>query len=672
MRFPLIPSRLTPLMALPLFALLAAGCQREPTPEVASPTPQPDATVATVDRDEHSYAEPEKVVIEDMALDLALDFDSRTLAGTATYTLEWKDGSATELALDTRTLTIEQVEAEAGSSWNALEFTLDDEDPVFGSRLTVQTPGQPERVRVTYRTAPEASGLQWLEPSMTEGGELPFMFSQSQAIHARSWVPLQDTPSVRYTYSARITTSADVMVLMSADNDPDAGRDGEYHFTMPQKIPSYLMAIAAGDLVFKPISERAGVWAEPATVDAAVAEFEDTEQMIQTAESLYGEYRWGRYDLLILPPSFPYGGMENPRLSFITPTVIVGDKSLVSLIAHELAHSWSGNLVTNASWKDMWLNEGFTSYVENRIVEEIYGKEFADMEWVISRRGLEQEIESADPGLQVLAVKPDDAADPEDTFSSVAYDKGAWFLQFLEERFGRETLDAFLRGYFDHFAFQSMSTAQFVAYLKAELVSQNPTAVSDTELEEWLYQPGIPMSAPQVLSPRLGLVDSARLAWRGSDQLPPPQLTSEWSTQEWIHFLEGMPDTLSLEQMAQLDTAYMFSDTANGEIAMRWYPLAVRSGYAIAYPQMEEFLERIGRRKLVMPVYEALVQTPEGLALASEVLDRARAGYHPITTASVEQVIERAPAESRVAPAPVSPELEGAEQGDADEAVDPS
>ncbi|WP_449284136.1 M1 family metallopeptidase [Luteimonas qiangzhengi] len=672
MRFPLIPSRLTPLMALPLVALLAAGCQREPTPEVASPTPQPDATVATVDRDEHSYAEPEKVVIEDMALDLALDFDSRTLAGTATYTLEWKDGSATELALDTRTLTIEQVEAEAGSSWNALEFTLDDEDPVFGSRLIVQTPGQPERVRVTYRTAPEASGLQWLEPSMTEGGELPFMFSQSQAIHARSWVPLQDTPSVRYTYSARITTSADVMVLMSADNDPDAQRDGEYHFTMPQQIPSYLMSIAAGDLVFKPISERAGVWAEPAAVDAAVAEFEDTEQMIQTAESLYGEYRWGRYDLLILPPSFPYGGMENPRLSFITPTVIVGDKSLVSLIAHELAHSWSGNLVTNASWKDMWLNEGFTSYVENRIVEEIYGKEFADMEWVISRRGLEQEIESADPGLQVLAVKPDDAADPEDTFSSVAYDKGAWFLQFLEERFGRETLDAFLRGYFDHFAFQSMSTAQFVEYLKAELVSQNPTAVSDTELEEWLYQPGIPMSAPQVLSPRLGLVDSARLAWRGSDQLPPPQLTSEWSTQEWIHFLEGMPDTLSLEQMAQLDTAYMFSDTANGEIAMRWYPLAVRSGYAIAYPQMEEFLERIGRRKLVMPVYEALVQTPEGLALASEVLDRARAGYHPITTASVEQVIERAPAESRVAPAPVSPELEGAEQGDADEAVDPS
>ena len=657
MRFP--PNlfrRLVPLLAL---SLLVVGCQREPTSGTATsttPADRPEADVTAPVTDEHSYAQPHRVVIEDLALDLALDFDSRTLAGTATYTLDWKDGEAAELVLDTRDLTIEAVEGDAGSGWQPLEHALDDADPVFGSRLAIQAPGQPAQVRVTYRTSPEASGLQWLEPSMTEGGELPFMFSQSQAIHARSWVPLQDTPGVRYTYSARITTRPDVMVLMSADNDPDARRGGEFTFSMPQKIPSYLMAIAAGDLVFKPISERAGVWAEPATVDAAVAEFEDTEQMIATAEELYGPYRWERYDLLILPPSFPYGGMENPRLSFITPTVIVGDKSLVSLIAHELAHSWSGNLVTNASWKDMWLNEGFTSYVENRIVEAIYGKEFANMEWVISRQGLEQEIETVRPGLQVLAVDGADAADPEDTFSSVAYDKGAWFLQFLEERFGRQQLDAFLRGYFDHFAFQSISTPQFVEYLKAELVARDPTAVSEAELDEWLNQPGIPASAPQVLSPRLGLVDSARLAWLGSAQLPPPQLTSQWSSQEWIHFLEGMPETLSLEQMSQLDTAYMFSQTANGEIAMRWFPLAVRSGYAVAYPAMEEFLERVGRRKLIMPTYEALVQTPEGAAIARDVLERARPGYHPITTASVEQVIGRAPAPE--AP-PVSPVLEG-------------
>ena len=671
MRFP--PNLFRSLIPLFALSLLLAACQREPTPgttDTTAPAKRPEAAVTAPDRDEHSYAEPHRVVIEDLALDLALDFDSRTLAGTATYTLEWKDGEAGELVLDTRDLTIEAVEGDAGSGWQALDYALDEADPLFGSRLAIQAPGQPGQVRVTYRTSPGASGLQWLEPSMTEGGELPFMFSQSQAIHARSWVPLQDTPGVRYTYTARITTRPDVMVLMSADNDPDAQRGGEFTFSMPQKIPSYLMAIAAGDLVFKPISGRSGVWAEPATVDAAVAEFEDTEQMIATAEDLYGPYRWERYDLLILPPSFPYGGMENPRLSFITPTVIVGDKSLVSLIAHELAHSWSGNLVTNASWKDMWLNEGFTSYVENRIVEAIYGEEFADMEWVIARRGLEQEIETVRPALQVLAVDGADAADPEDTFSSVAYDKGAWFLQFLEERFGREQLDAFLRGYFDHFAFQSISTPQFVEYLKAELVAKDPTAVSEAELDEWLHQPGIPASAPQVLSPRLGLVDSARLAWLGSAQLPPPQLTGEWSSQEWIHFLEGMPETLSLEQMAQLDTAYMFSQTPNGEIAMRWFPLAVRSGYAVAYPPMEDFLVRVGRRKLIMPTYEALVQSPEGVAVARDVLERARPGYHPITTASVEQVIARAP---EPAPAPVSPVLEGEpEPGEAAEpAIDP-
>ncbi|MEZ0469101.1 M1 family metallopeptidase [Luteimonas salinilitoris] len=662
MRFPPIRSgRLIPLVALSLLALFAAGCQREATPETATPTARPETAVSAEDRDEHSYAEPEKVVIDDLALDLALDFDSKTLAGTATYTLDWKDDGATQLVLDTRDLAIEQVEGQTDGGWQPLQYTLDAPDELLGSRLAIETPERNALVRVTYRTSPEASGLQWLEPSMTEGGELPFMFSQSQAIHARSWVPLQDTPSVRYTYSAKIASRPDVMVLMSADNDPAAERDGDYAFEMPQKIPSYLMAIAAGDLVFQPISQRAGVWAEPATVDAAVAEFADTEEMIRTTEQLYGPYRWERYDLLILPPSFPFGGMENPRLSFITPTVIVGDKSLVSLIAHELAHSWSGNLVTNASWKDMWLNEGFTSYVENRIVEALYGKEIADMEFVIAREGLQKELADTRSELQVLAVRPGDARDPDDTFGAVAYDKGAWFLQFLEERFGRETLDAFLRGYFDHFAFQSISTATFVEYAKAELLPKKQDAVTEAELEEWLYEPGIPASAPQVLSPRLGLVDSARLAWLGSEQLPPQSMTAEWTTQEWIHFLEGMPETLTLEQMSQLDTAYGFSDTPNGELAMRWYPLAVRSGYAIAYEPMSAFLQRIGRRKLIIPVYEALAQSEEGLAFARRVFERARPGYHPITTASVQKTLD----EAKPKPAPaVTPPPESEVEGD--------
>ncbi|HET9049312.1 MAG TPA: M1 family metallopeptidase [Chiayiivirga sp.] len=632
----------TPLIALCCVALLAVGCQRE-APAPAAPA-EPAKTVAPLpaDHDEQSYAEPLKVKITHMALDLAMDFDARTLAGTVTYDLDWLDPKATELRLDTRDLEIEAAEAKTGDTWQPLQFALAEADKTLGSQLTIQTPERPAQVRVRYRTSPRASGLQWMTPEMTQGKQLPLMFSQSQQIHARSWVPLQDTPQVRYTYSAHVTSRPDVMVLMSADNDPAAVRDGDYSFQMPQAIPSYLMAIAAGDLVFKPLSERSGVWAEPATVDAAVAEFADTEKMIATTETLYGPYRWGRYDLLILPPSFPYGGMENPRLSFITPTVIVGDKSLVSLIAHELAHSWSGNLVTMSSAKHGWLNEGTTTYVQNRVLEALYGQDFAVMERVISRAALRKSIADMPATAQALGVRPGVSVAPDFEGSRVAYDKGSWFWQFLEERYGREVFDPFLRGYFDYFAFRSIDTATFVEYFRTHLMAKHPGVVSMDELEQWLYEPGIPDNAPQVRSIRLQLVDTALKSWEASGEPPARELTNEWSSQEWIHFLEGLPETLPIEKLEALDSAYHFTGTANGELAQRWYPLAVRSGYKQAFPAMEEFLIKVGRRKLIMPTYAALVASEEGRVLAQSVLDRARPGYHPITTASVEWIIKGA------------------------------
>ncbi len=630
--------------------LIAAGCARESAPAPESATP-PAATAAQTQQaaivDEFSYAQPDKVRITDLALDLAVDFDAKQLSGTATYTLDWKDPSATELVLDTRDLTIEKVEAEDGGSWKPLQFALADADKVLGSKLTIQAPQRPAKVRVTYKTSPQASGLQWLEASMTGGKQQPFMFSQSQQIHARSWVPLQDTPQVRFTYSAHVTAPENAMVLMSADNDPKAARDGDYTFKMPQKIPSYLLAIAAGDLVFEPISQRSGVWAEPGMAKQAAEEFADTEKMIQTAEQLYGPYRWDRYDILVLPPSFPYGGMENPRLTFATPTVIVGDKSLVSLVAHELAHSWSGNLVTFATPKDGWLNEGFTSYVENRLVEALYGPERAAQETVIARNELKEEFKQIDPKLQVLSLKPGAVADPDGASSSTVYTKGAWFLQFLEQRFGRENFDAFLRGYFDHYAFQSIPTTEFLKYAKTNLLDKYPGKVTEQEMEQWVYEPGIPANAPQVQSRGLSVVDAARVAWLGSGQLPAPQVTGEWSTQQWVHFIDGMPETLKPEQLKQLDDAYKFTGTPNGEIAQRWYPLTVRSGYLEARPAIADFLQRIGRRKLIMPTYEALVKTADGLEFAKEVFAKAKPGYHPITTGSVEATIAEAkPAEA--------------------------
>ena len=646
--------------------VVAVGCSRSPSPaaETEANAPMAAPAVAAKVIDQHSYAEPDKVVTTDLALDLAVNFDKKQLTGTATYSLDWLDKNATQLVLDTRDISVQKAEGQqADGKWAPLEFSLAGKDPILGSKLSIDAPAHPAKVRVTYATSPEASGLQWLEPSMTESKNGPFMFSQSQQIHARSWVPLQDTPQIRFTYSAHVTAPKDAMVLMSADNDPAAVRDGDYNFKMPQKIPSYLLAIAAGDLVFKPLGDRSGVWAEPTMVDKAAAEFSDTEKMIKAAETLYGPYRWGRYDLLVLPPSFPYGGMENPRLTFATPTVIVGDKSLVSLVAHELAHSWSGNLVTFATDNDSWINEGTTTYVQSRITEALYGKALAEMEEVIDRNELKAEYKTLDPKLQILSLKPGDLADPDNSSSSTVYAKGAWFLQFLEKRFGREVFDPYLRGYFDHFAFQSITTQQFADYLKANLLDKHPGIVSDAEVNAWLHEPGIPSGAPQVESAKFSTVSAARIAWQGSGVLPIKEITSDWTTQEWVHFLEGMPETLKPAQLAQLDAAYGFTGTPNGEIAMRWYPLAERSGYAAARPQMGEFLERVGRRKLIMPIYKALAGTNDGLAFAKEVFARARPGYHPITTGSVEATIaaatpvERAPVQGAEAVKPAEPIL---------------
>ncbi|HBK46345.1 MAG TPA: aminopeptidase [Xanthomonadaceae bacterium] len=634
----------SPFLLSLAMAVAAAGCSKEPTPAPQSQAAKPAAAKAPArSHDESSYAEPDKVVVKDLALDLRLDFDKKEIAGTATYTLDWKDKAATQLVLDTRDLTIESVQADDGNGAPApLQYALAPSDKVFGSKLTIEAPTRPARLRIAYHTAPTASGLQWLDPAMTEGKQLPFMFSQSQAIHARSWVPLQDTPSVRFTYSAHVVSRPDVMVLMSANSDPQAERDGDYSFSMEHPIPSYLLAIAAGDLVFKPISARSGVWAEPAMADKAAKEFEDTEKMIGAAEQLYGPYRWGRYDMLVLPPSFPFGGMENPTLTFATPTVIVGDKSLVSLVAHELAHSWSGNLVTNASWKDIWLNEGFTTYVQGRITEALYGQEMAEMEREIDQADLLAEVKDMSPADQALALPPLTERDPDEALSNVAYVKGSWFLQFLEQRFGREVFDPFLRGWFDDHAFQSATTDQFVDYLKKNLLPKAPNAVAPAELDAWLNQPGIPAFASKARSRGFSIVDTARIAWSGSAKLPSNQVTSEWVTQQWVHFLSGMGARLSQDQLKQLDAAYHFTGTPNGEIAMRWYPLAIRSGYTEAWPEAGRFIERVGRRKLILPIYAELVKTPEGLAFARDAFAKARAGYHPITTVSVEEMLAKA------------------------------
>jgi aminopeptidase N len=426
---------------------------------------------------------------------------------------------------------------------------------------------------------------------------------------------------------------------MSAENNPNARRDGDYSFRMTQPIPSYLIALAVGDLRFRALGRRTGVYAEPPIIEKAAREFVDTEKMVEATERLYGPYRWGRYDLLVLPPSFPFGGMENPRLTFATPTVLAGDKSLVSLVAHELAHSWSGNLVTNATWSDFWLNEGFTTYIERRIIEAVYGRARAEMEATLARRSLEEEMAGLEERDEILHVDLK-GRDPDAGFTGVPYEKGALFLRSLEETFGRARFDQFLRDYFAHFAFKSIRTEDFISYLKANLLNRYPRQAASVRVDEWIYKSGLPKSAPQPASDAFRRVEDQAKRWLKGEIALAKISTASWSTQEWLHFLQSLPEDLGSARMAELDRSFRLTGSGNSEIIFQWLMMSIRNRYEAAYPKLEEFLTGIGRRKFIKPLYEALVKTPEGRERAISIYRRARPTYHPIAVATIDEIVK--------------------------------
>lgn len=629
------------LFAVLPFALIsfAMSCSTSSTEKPNPPAAQAIQLVEA--RDVHSFANPAQVRVKHVDLNLDVLFDRKVLKGSATLTIERKQTDATELKLDTRELKVFKAEVSSdGDNFAATKFALGQADKILGAPLTVELPAQATKVRIEYETSPTASGVQWLSPVQTAGKQQPYVFTQSQAIHARSWIPLQDSPGVRVTYSATIRTPAGIRAVMSAEESDGAPKLGEFNFSMQQPIPPYLIALAAGDIMFKSLGKRTGVYTEPAMMEKAAKELEDTEKMVEATEKLYGSYRWGRYDILVLPPSFPYGGMENPRLTFATPTILAGDKSLVSLIAHELAHSWSGNLVTNATWRDFWLNEGFTTYLERRIVEAVYGRDAEEMQAVLGRRTLEALLTKFEPRDQVLHVDLD-GRDPDDGSTEVPYEKGALLLRYLEETVGRDKFDQFLKSYFDAFAFQSITTPDFRAYLQKNLLDANPqfaTKISSDLLDEWMEQPGLPASAPKSQSDAFGKVEAQAKSWL-SGKAAASLEAKQWATQEWLHFLNSLPAQLTVTQMKDLDQAFGLTNTGNAEIAHAWLLLSIRNNYATAYPRLEAYLTTIGRQKLIRPLYEELVTTPAGRQRAKAIFAKARAGYHPIAQASVGKIV---------------------------------
>lgn len=576
--------------------------------------------------DAHSYAKLDEVATPHLELDLTVDFAAKQLRGTATYDLVRNSDDATTVHLDTREISISKAEIWQDDAWQETAFKLAEPHETLGQELTISIGDESDKVRIHYTTAPTASGLQWLTPEQTKSGKFPFMFSQSQPIHARSWIPIQDTPALRLTYNATVRTPEGMLAVMSADNQLDAELDGHYSFSMPQPIPPYLIAIAAGELVVKEISDNVAVFAEPYIIDDAAWEWADTPAMITATEKMYGPYRWDRYDLLVLPPSFPFGGMENPRLSFITPTVVSGDRTLINLIAHELAHSWSGNLVTNASWRDLWLNEGFTSYVENRIMEALFGERRAQMELALGYQDLLDNMERLAPKDTVLNIDLG-TRHPDDVFSQVPYVKGQLFLVYLENKFGRETFDSFLQQYFDDFAFQSISTADFKDYLARHLLAKNPDVVSMDKINEWIHEPGLPSDAPKPTSTAFAEVEKQMQRWLKGGQLQ----TQDWTTHEWLHFINNLPLDISSVNMRRLDEQFNLTQSKNAEIAHAWLKLSIVKDYEPARDRLRNYLLTIGRNKLVSPLYRELAKSPDNLKWAREIYQQAKPGYHPLT-----------------------------------------
>jgi leukotriene-A4 hydrolase len=603
---------------------------------VSCSSPAKKENPVSMQHDIHSYAIPSEAVVKHLNVNLIVDFNKKQLSGTATLTID-NVSKGNALHLDTRDLNIEKVTLDDNST---AAFELKKAVQYLGSELVITIKPETKKVIITYSTSPNAAALQWLSPEQTAGGKTPFLFTQSQAILARTWIPLQDSPGIRFTYNATIQCPKELMAVMSANNDTVKNADGIYHFEMPQAIPSYLMALAVGDFQFHSYDSRSGVFAEPITMSKAAAEFVDMPAMISAAEELYGPYAWGRYDVLVLPPSFPFGGMENPRITFATPTILAGDRSLVALIAHELAHSWSGNLVTNATWNDFWLNEGFTVYFETRIMEKLYGKPYADMLTVLNKEELIQTIADLGKDHEDTKLYLNLAGrDPDEGVTDIAYQKGRFFLTTIEEAVGREKWDAFVNKYFSEHAFQSVTTEKFLNYLKKELIKGDTALENKIRINDWVYGPGLPDNCIEVKSDELakatGEADAFMKGKKSSDLN-----TASWTTHHWLQFLRHLPDSLSLENMSALDKQFHFTQSGNSEIKCDWLVLTIHSKYETAYPALEEFLMSVGRRKFLKPLYAAMIATPSGKIMAKNIYTKARPGYHAVAYHTIDEMFK--------------------------------
>lgn len=582
--------------------------------------------------DPSSYTDLSQGKIQHIDFRIGVDFSTHTFEVEATYQLQ--EPVRGSLFLDTFRIDLK----EARANGRTLDCEFDPEDEILGQRLHLKGFEGDSTFTLAFHTSPEATALQWLSANQTAGGRAPFLFSQCQAIQARSIFPCQDSPSVRFTYSAAVEVPQELMVVMAAEQlEVQEGKHTTFLFKMPQPIPSYLFAIAVGNLDFRELGPRTGVYAEPEIVEAAAWEFAENETKIVEAEKLLGPYLWGRYDLLVLPPTFPYGGMENPRLTFLTPTAILGTRGQTSLVSHELAHAWTGNLVTNATWQDFWLNEGWTTYAETRLTEILEGTDSKDLHLAFNEKQLVAIIKRVGVNSPSTCLKLPPQKEIDQAAISIPYYKGCFFLQECEVAVGRERFDEFIQKYMTSFQFQSLTTEAFLDFLKAEL----PDVFEKVDIHQWIYEPGLPKEWHR---PKSHLYDEVQQALDDYEKgIKPAQgQIQNWHRYQLMSFLQGLLQKISVEDCKYFDEILELEQRNDAVFFSFFYATCIMSGYEEILSRVEQFMEKIGRMLYVLPIVRAMIATDWTRDKIRPLFERVRDRHHQITINAIEGLLKKA------------------------------
>ncbi|XP_068145355.1 leukotriene A-4 hydrolase isoform X2 [Drosophila tropicalis] len=575
--------------------------------------------------DPSSYSQPELITTEHSSFNWKVDFEGTKLQGSVQHRFNVLANNLEKILLDVRDINVKSATLLAGGSEVPINYFISDAVEDMGQKLTLELPAGTAKgslnVRIDYETSSSASALQWLNPAQTLGKEHPYMFSQCQAIHARSVLPCQDTPSVKFTYEAEVEHPKELTALMSALIEKKT--EGKTNFKQEVPIPAYLVAIAIGKLVSRPLGPNSNVWAEEAIVDACAEEFSETSTMLKTASDLCGPYVWKQYDLLVMPPSFPFGGMENPCLTFVTPTLLAGDKSLADVVAHEIAHSWTGNLVTNKNFEHFWLNEGFTVFVESKIVGRMQGAKELDFKMLSNLTDLQECLRtqlSSTPELSKLVVDLTNCG-PDDAFSSVPYFKGSTFLRYLEDLFGGPSFfEPFLRDYLKKYAYKSIETNDFKQALYEYFKDgDKKDKLTEVDWQLWLTSEGMPPIIPKFDESLVNVTKNLAKLWSSksvAELSDNADIKQKISIHQLIDFLGKLIETadfvdLNEAKIELLEKTYNLQNSKNAEVRFRLNRLIIRARLINRLDEIIEFANSNFRMKFCRPIYRDLAAWPE-------------------------------------------------------------